>query len=177
MHYTVLCLTLFLWVETISFFIFIIPSYFHLQTHTCITTDREWAGVVCLSHLLIRAVGVKNTPARSLCRSRVSGGATWNDKNTSAALSLSMKPCIVMCLYALYLLYVCVHIWVWMWNGRSELTNTKPAAHRVTLENKYISPPAPLVELWYQLAQHTILCSPLQSTGLSGLLNTNPAGY
>lgn len=51
------------------------------HTHALHQTERG-QGCVCLSHLLIRAVGVRNTPERSLCRSRVSRGDTWSNKDS-----------------------------------------------------------------------------------------------
>lgn len=150
--------------------------------------NREWAGVVCLNHL-IRAVGVKNTPVWSLCRTewvnerhemtkKLLWIVLWHWACIQMNIYILFTHCMSVCMCVFASVCLCAAVELQKWTDKhTRSTSRKPAAERVTLENKYASPPAPLVELWYQLAQHTILCSPLQSTGLSGLLNTNPAGY
>lgn len=177
---------------TVSHFLSLSRNHIFLNLyhpHSCITTDREWAWVVCLSHLLIRAVGVKKYARTEPLQVQ----STWR-RDTKWQKTEKYKYFTAFCnsflvyvglhrdvsLHTLFTMSVCMCVCVC---GSVEVKSQKwtdkhkAYSQRVTLENKYVSLPALLVKLLKQLAQHTILCSPLQSTGLSGLLNTNPAGY
>lgn len=124
-----------------------------------IKTNTDWAGVVCLSHLLIGTVGVKNSPKQKARTSREREEKTIN--YPKKRLSFTAPPGF-FCRSALpYTLDICLY------TIKSQSVTQKSNA-------SFLQLPSGSGTSWHETPSSG---SPLHSTGLSALLNSSPAGY
>lgn len=117
---------------TVSHFLSLSRNHIFLNLyhpHSCITTDREWAWVVCLSHLLIKAVGVKKyartepLQVQSKWRRDTKWQKNWKIQIFHRLLQLFSCVCRLAswCIFTHSIYYVCVRVCVCVWICGSEI--------------------------------------------------------